>query len=121
MMPNVGRRQWLAVWLGLASLGLVAVSPVSAQQPRLRDTYQGHPGIVFSVAFSADGKTLASGSFDTTIKLWDVATGKNTAPLQGHSGPVYTVAFSPVGKTLASGSGGEDPQKKPLPGEIRLW
>ena len=39
-------------------------------------TLKGHKGRVFSVAYSPDGKTLASGSADKTIKLWDVATGK---------------------------------------------
>jgi WD40 repeat protein len=56
------------------------------------------------VAFSPDGKTLTSGSYDTTIKLWDVETGKEQATLQGHTGPVYAVALSPDGNSLASGS-----------------
>ena len=66
---------------------------------------QGTHGCVSSVAFSPDGKTLASGSKDRTIKLWDVATGKEQATLKGHTGAgVVSVAFSPDGKTLASGS-----------------
>ena len=60
--------------------------------------------VVNSVAFSPDGKTLASGSEDATIKLWDVASGKELRTLAGHSGCVDSVAFSPDGKTLASGS-----------------
>jgi WD40 repeat protein len=56
------------------------------------------------VAFSPDGKTLASGSADHTIKLWEVATGKEQATLKGHTRVVTSVAFSPDGKTLASGS-----------------
>jgi len=57
-----------------------------------------------SVAFSPDGKTLASGSGED-IQLWDVATGKEQATLQeGHNGYVRSVAYSPDGKTLASGS-----------------
>ena len=54
--------------------------------------------------FSPDGKTLASGSWDKSTKLWDVAGGKNTATLKGYTGLVFSVAFSPDGKTLASGS-----------------
>ena len=73
-------------------------------------TLEGHTDWVCSVAFSPDGKTLASGSGDQTIKLWDVATG-GTAHPQGHSAG-DSVAFSPDGKTLASG--GEDTT-------IKLW
>ncbi|MEH1989677.1 WD40 repeat domain-containing protein, partial [Nostoc sp.] len=54
--------------------------------------------------FSPDGKTLASGSSDNTIKLWDVSTGKAIKTLIGHSSSVWGVGFSPDGKTLASGS-----------------
>src|SRR6266498_1842040 len=64
----------------------------------------GHSNNVSSVAFSPDGKTLASGSWDNTIKLWEVATGHELRALTGHSSYVTSVAFSPNGKILASGS-----------------
>jgi WD40 repeat protein len=67
---------------------------------------------VWSVAFSPDGKTLASGSYDNTIKLWRVSDGRLMKTLTGHGSSVLSVAFSPDGKTLASGS--ED-------NTIKLW
>ncbi|MEH2243681.1 hypothetical protein [Nostoc sp.] len=68
------------------------------------NTLEGHSSSVYSVGFSPDGKTLASGSNDKTIKLWDVSTGKAIKTLTGHSSTVLSVGFSPDGKTLASGS-----------------
>jgi WD40 repeat protein len=65
--------------------------------------FSGHSSSVTSVAFSPDGKTLASGSKDHTIKLWDVASGLELLTLKGHSSPT-AVAFSPDGKTLADES-----------------
>ncbi|MEJ6483261.1 ribosome assembly protein 4, partial [Nostoc punctiforme UO1] len=76
------------------------------------NTLEGHSSRVYSIGFSPDGKTLASGSGDNTIKLWDVSTGKAIKTLTGHSNTVYSVGFSPDGKTLASGSGDNT---------IKLW
>src|SRR5262249_24085186 len=67
-------------------------------------TLKGHTLTVASVAFCPDGKALASGSADLTIRLWDVATGKHTATLPGHTDFIYAVVFSPDGRTLASGA-----------------
>ena len=69
-----------------------------------RNRLEGHSDFVGSVVFSPDGKTLASGSWDNTVKLWDVAKGKVIRTLCGHSRQVRSVVFSPDGKTLASGS-----------------
>jgi hypothetical protein len=63
-----------------------------------------HRAGIDSVAFSPDGQTLASGSRDNTIKLWEVASGRERATLSGHGDEVSSVAFSPDGQTLASGS-----------------
>src|SRR5262249_36747529 len=65
-------------------------------------TLTGHTGAVHSVAFSPDGKRLASGSEDRTVKLWYVRTGKECRTLKGHSTCVNHVAFSPDDKRLAS-------------------
>ncbi|GBL16328.1 serine/threonine-protein kinase F [Microcystis aeruginosa NIES-1211] len=67
-------------------------------------TLTGHSGQVYSLAYSPDGRYLASGSKDRTIKIWEVATGKGLRTLTGHSGVVLSVAYSPDGRYLASGS-----------------
>ncbi len=64
---------------------------------------QGHEHYVQALAFSADGRTLASGSYDKTIRFWDVATGKETAKITRPTDRVRGFfAFSPDGKTLAT-------------------
>ena len=68
------------------------------------DTLVGHTDTIYSVAFSPDGQTLASGSADNTIILWDATTGQYKETLIGHKRAVYSIAFSPDGQTLASGS-----------------
>ena len=54
------------------------------------------------MAFSPDGRRLASASHDGTVKVWDATTGQETLTLHGHTGQVSSVAFSPDGRRLAS-------------------
>jgi len=74
------------------------------QEVGLLHTFIGHSGSVNSVAFSPDGMLLASGSSDSTIKLWNVESGQLVRTITGHAGIVRSVAFSPDGILLASGS-----------------
>lgn len=140
--------------LGLMKLGLTlsvlanVATLLSAQERELSvRTLKGHKARVASVAFAPDGKTLASASWDNTVKLWDVPTGKLVRTLEGHSGWVQdatvrlwdaatgklkraltghegyveSVAFARDGKTVASGGGGTVGKKAKPFAELNLW
>ena len=75
-------------------------------------TLEGHTDAVVSVAFDPSGQRLASGSYDQTIRLWAVDSGKLLHVLQGHKYSVNSVAFDPEGQLLASAGGDRT---------VRLW
>ena len=64
----------------------------------------GHASFIKSVCYSPDGKYIASGSDDKTVKIWEVETGRELRTLRGHSYDVNSVCYSPDGKYTASSS-----------------
>jgi WD40 repeat protein len=89
-----------------------SVKLVDIQSGAIKQTLTGHTGEITSVAFSGDGNSICTGSFDKSIKVWDARSGALKNTLSGHTDTVLSVALSPDAKTAASGSRDET---------LKLW
>jgi eukaryotic-like serine/threonine-protein kinase len=94
-------------------IALANLSAWRRQLVELKSVFS-HRSTVMAVAFSPDGKTIATGGWDNTAQLWDAATGQPIGPRLEHWGEVFSLAFSPDGKTIMTGC-------KDRPNAARFW
>src|SRR5262249_50303568 len=110
----------LRVAYSLDGRHLAVVSTTQGAPVRIWDTtsaketcsFRGHTGPEHCLAFSPDGRYVASAGFDFVVRVWEATTGKEVQALKGHDWPIHGVAFSPDGRPLASGS---------VDSTVRIW
>jgi hypothetical protein len=116
LMPITSSTVMMPMLAALAIFGLTGrghrAQVTQPDLPKELAVLRGHTNNVNSVAITADGRTVVSGSFDKTAKVWDVATGRERVTLRGHKHLLDFVAITPEGKTVASAD--QD-------GVIKLW
>jgi WD40 repeat protein/uncharacterized caspase-like protein len=102
LVLTVGGYQLLRPMLATIPISLPFASPAGFSLDKILSPVPRSD--IMTIAFSPDGKTLATGGYDYTIALWDLGTGKERKTLEGHKEDILSVAFSPDGKTFVSGS-----------------